>query len=648
MAEALSAMQSALEHLNQAQDLLKTKIAESEPVEQSNGHFQILLEENAAIDIAPNGTILLRFDNGVSVEHGPNGRKSVAFEDGTRLDTLQDGTRILHNPTLNTQLTELPDGTQTIQELSPSDMSASAEAEKTTTLEHAASVDSLAFLDELEDTTDDDEDEDSPRLETSLVVDGDKPKRSVLRHGWLLKEGGSIKTWRKRFFVLTSDCLLSYYDKPPEVNGRFINAIDVVAAQAIIAGDIKKPHGFYLFSEPGTPRKGSATNKRSKYVLCCTNDMDREEWITSINACHDDDLASLDGSIRPIPNQSLASRVASFAKNINATNKMRQMVSKQKVRFQLDGYDLDLTYITENLIAMGYPSEGSEAVYRNKYEDVYRLLEEKHHGRYRVYNLCSERAYPGKKFCNRVACFPFDDHNPAPLELIQDCCADIHRWLARHPDNCAAVHCKAGKGRTGLIISCYLMYSGLCPDADSAMKMFGAIRTHNGKGVTIPSQRRYIRYYQHILKAGGEIPPPRPIYLESMTIRTIPNVDLAGGCQPFLRIYQDNISRYSSKLPDGNVPHYRRSHHTSIMLPCNLQLAGDIRFEVWNTDRVFHQDEKMFAFTIYSGCLAEGGLRLSRMEVDGAHKKKDLKVYDEAFAVELSYSFVAEEEVSTV
>eukprot|EP00730_Choanoeca_flexa_P000285 TRINITY_DN10130_c0_g1_i1.p1 TRINITY_DN10130_c0_g1~~TRINITY_DN10130_c0_g1_i1.p1 ORF type:complete len:125 (+),score=25.29 TRINITY_DN10130_c0_g1_i1:104-478(+) len=83
-------------------------------------------------------------------------------------------------------------------------------------------------------------------------------------------------------------------------------------------------------------------------------------------------------------------------------------------------------------------------------------------------------------------------------------------------------------------------------------------------------------------------------------------------------------------------------------LPCNLQLAGDIRFEVWNTDRVFHQDEKMFAFTIYSGCLAEGGLRLSRMEVDGAHKKKDLKVYDEAFAVELSYSFVAEEEVSTV
>lgn len=43
--------------------------------------------------------------------------------------------------------------------------------------------------------------------------------------------------------------------------------------------------------------------------------------------------------------------------------------------------------ITDNIIAMGYPADGSEAVYRNKYEDVYRMLQEKHAGRYKVYNL---------------------------------------------------------------------------------------------------------------------------------------------------------------------------------------------------------------------------------------------------------------------
>ena len=32
----------------------------------------------------------------------------------------------------------------------------------------------------------------------------------------------------------------------------------------------------------------------------------------------------------------------------------RRLVSKKKNRFQIDGFDLDLTYITNQLIAMGY------------------------------------------------------------------------------------------------------------------------------------------------------------------------------------------------------------------------------------------------------------------------------------------------------
>ena len=54
------------------------------------------------------------------------------------------------------------------------------------------------------------------------------------------------------------------------------------------------------------------------------------------------------------------------------------------------------------------------------------------------------------RFHNRVACYPFDDHNPAPLELVADCCADMQRWLDKHPDNCAVIHCKAGKGEQRL------------------------------------------------------------------------------------------------------------------------------------------------------------------------------------------------------
>ena len=38
-------------------------------------------------------------------------------------------------------------------------------------------------------------------------------------------------------------------------------------------------------------------------------------------------------------------------------NAVRTAVSKKKHRYKADGYNLDLTYITDRLIAMGYPAE---------------------------------------------------------------------------------------------------------------------------------------------------------------------------------------------------------------------------------------------------------------------------------------------------
>lgn len=213
----------------------------------------------------------------------------------------------------------------------------------------------------------------------------------------------------------------------------------------------------------------------------------------------------------------------------------RQMVSQNKRRYQQDGFDLDLTYVTARIIATSFPSSGLWARYRNPIEKVAAFLDSKHEGKYRLYNLCSERTYNTKFFHDRVERVMIDDHNVPTLEDMLNFAKSVKSWLNADPDNVIVVHCKGGKGRTGTMICVWLVESEVFSTADQSLEYFGQRRTDTNvskkfQGVETPSQSRYVGYFE-IMKnrLGGQLPAPRQLMLKEIHIRGMMYVGQGNG-----------------------------------------------------------------------------------------------------------------------
>ena len=146
-------------------------------------------------------------------------------------------------------------------------------------------------------------------------------------------------------------------------------------------------------------------------------------------------------------------------------------------------------------------------------DDVIKFFEHYHPSQAKIYNLCIEedRQYEVEHFSGAVASFPFYDHNCPPLALIPAFCNSAYTWLNEGPDHVIAVHCKAGKSRTGVMVCCLLLHIKEQRDLDECIHFYGFQRCYDGKGVTIPSQRRYINYYRVMLAANDSLPKPMKI-----------------------------------------------------------------------------------------------------------------------------------------
>ena len=76
---------------------------------------------------------------------------------------------------------------------------------------------------------------------------------------------------------------------------------------------------------------------------------------------------------------------------------IRCIKSGPKNKTTFDGNDLDLTYISDRVIAMAYPASGFEKTYRNAIGDVSKFFKKNHGTDFLIINV-SNRQYNYKKF----------------------------------------------------------------------------------------------------------------------------------------------------------------------------------------------------------------------------------------------------------
>uniref|UniRef100_A0A2K6GR55 Tensin-2 n=1 Tax=Propithecus coquereli TaxID=379532 RepID=A0A2K6GR55_PROCO len=209
-------------------------------------------------------------------------------------------------------------------------------------------------------------------------------------------------------------------------------------------------------------------------------------------------------------------------------------------------WDLDLTYVTERILAAAFPARPDEQRHRGHLRELAHVLQSKHRDKYLLFNL-SERRHDLTRLNPKVQDFGWPELHAPPLDKLCSICKAMETWLSADPQHVVVLYCKGSKGKLGVIVSAYMHYSKISAGADQALATLTMRKFCEDKVATElqPSQRRYISYFSGLL-SGSIRMNSSPLFLHYVLVPMLPAFEPGTGFQPFLKIYQSMQLVYTS------------------------------------------------------------------------------------------------------
>jgi phosphatidylinositol-3,4,5-trisphosphate 3-phosphatase/dual-specificity protein phosphatase PTEN len=324
---------------------------------------------------------------------------------------------------------------------------------------------------------------------------------------------------------------------------------------------------------------------------------------------------------------------------------LREKVSGNKRRFQDSDYNLDLSYITPKIIAMAFPGEGFKSLYRNRIGDVKSFLDKHHKDKYKIINISGEK-YSYNVFDNKVLEYDWIDHQAPKISTLFVICKEIMEFLIKDPENIIAVNCRAGKGRTGTVICCFMIFAGLFCTPKDAFDYYSYKRFKSGEGVTQPSQKRYVYFFHEIL--NKKIMYPLRMKINSIFVSNFPKSKNKYYIKPHIEIYLENSNKLNFSNKKDNSSNQRKIYifNSNEIIKItedefNFEVSGDFTICIYEKNDLIGRVSYNTAFMNDGGRKIDdpegsGGLlnfRLEQIDPDNLIKNKD---YDKNFVISVS------------